>query len=122
MSAASQFFLPTILTEVAPDSRLCCEEIFGPVAPLIAFQSEKEVIKLANNTEFGLAAYFYTRDPARIWRVAEQLETGMVGINEGMISSEAAPFGGIKQSGMGREGSQRGIEDYLNIKYLCQGV
>ena len=121
LSAESQFFLPTVLTEVAPDSRLCREEIFGPVAPLIAFQSEKEVITLANNTEFGLAAYFYTRDPARIWRVAEQLETGMVGINEGIISSEVAPFGGVKQSGMGREGSQQGIEDYLNIKYLCQG-
>lgn len=121
LSATSTFFLPTILTDVAPDSRLCREEIFGPVAPLIAFQTEKEAISLANNTEFGLAAYFYTRDPARIWRVAEQLETGMVGINEGMISSAVAPFGGVKQSGMGREGSHYGLEDYLNIKYLCQG-
>jgi succinate-semialdehyde dehydrogenase/glutarate-semialdehyde dehydrogenase len=95
------------------------EETFGPVAPLIRFTSEKEVVRLCNETEFGLAAYFYTRDISRIWRVAEALEYGMVGINEGLISTEVAPFGGIKQSGLGREGSKYGIEDYLEIKYLC---
>lgn len=121
LSMDSQFYLPTVLTEVDPASRLCREEIFGPVAPLIKFHSEEKAIQLANDTEFGLAAYFYSRDPVRIWRVAEQLEAGMVGINEGIISSEVAPFGGVKQSGMGREGSRYGIEDYLNIKYLCQG-
>ncbi len=122
LSNESQIYLPTVLTDVAGDSRLCREEIFGPVAPLVVFHTEEEALALANDTEFGLAAYFYTRDPARIWRVAEQLEAGMVGINEGIISSEAAPFGGVKQSGMGREGSHYGIEDYLNIKYLCQGI
>lgn len=117
----SQFYLPTVLTRVAPESQLCKEEIFGPVAPLISFSSEQEVIGLANATQFGLAAYFYTQNPARIWRIAEQIECGMVAINEGILSSEVAPFGGVKQSGMGREGSSYGIDDYLNIKYLCQG-
>lgn len=97
------------------------EETFGPVAPLFRFDDEAEVIALANDTEFGLASYFYSRDMARIWRVAEALESGMVGINTGLISTEVAPFGGIKQSGLGREGSRHGVEDYLELKYLCIG-
>ena len=113
------FFQPTILTNVAAGSILLHEETFGPMAPLIRFSSEDEVVRLCNDTEFGLAAYFYTRDIGRIWRVAEALEYGMVGINEGLISTEVAPFGGIKQSGLGREGSKYGIEDYLEVKYLC---
>jgi succinate-semialdehyde dehydrogenase / glutarate-semialdehyde dehydrogenase len=113
------FFQPTILTNVALGSVLLDEETFGPVAPLIRFNSEEEVVKLCNDTEFGLAAYFYTRDIGRIWRVAEALEYGMVGINEGLISTEVAPFGGVKQSGLGREGSKYGIDDYLETKYLC---
>lgn len=121
MAPGSPFYLPTLLTDVPHDAQLSCEEIFGPVAALIIFEAEADVLSWANATEFGLAAYFYTRDPARIWRVAEQLECGMVGINDGVISNEMAPFGGIKQSGMGREGSRHGIDDYVNIKYLCQG-
>jgi succinate-semialdehyde dehydrogenase / glutarate-semialdehyde dehydrogenase len=113
------FFQPTILTNVAPGSVLLDEETFGPVAPLIRFNLEEEVVKLCNDTEFGLAAYFYTRDIGRIWRVAEALEYGMVGINEGLISTEVAPFGGVKQSGLGREGSKYGIDDYLETKYVC---
>ena len=97
------------------------EETFGPVAPLMKFETEEEVIRLANSTEFGLAAYFYSRDLARVWRVAEALETGMVGINEGLISTEVAPFGGVKESGIGREGSKYGLEEYLELKYLCIG-
>jgi succinate-semialdehyde dehydrogenase / glutarate-semialdehyde dehydrogenase len=112
------YFQPTILTNVAADSLLMNEETFGPVAPLIRFQEEDEVVRMCNDTEFGLAAYFYTRNINRIWRVAEALEYGMVGINDGLISTEVAPFGGIKQSGLGREGSKYGIEDYLEIKYL----
>ena len=96
-------------------------EIFGPVAPLIKFETEKEAISIANDTNVGLASYIYTRDIGRVWRVSEALEYGMVGINEGIISNEMAPFGGIKESGMGREGSKYGIEDYLEIKYLCMG-
>jgi succinate-semialdehyde dehydrogenase/glutarate-semialdehyde dehydrogenase len=113
------FFQPTILTNVAPGSILMTEETFGPVAPLVRFTTEEEVIALCNDTESGLAAYFYARDIGRIWRVAEALEFGMIGINEGLISTEVAPFGGVKQSGLGREGSKYGIEDYLEIKYLC---
>ena len=116
------YFQPTILTSVQPGSLLLEEETFGPVAPLIRFQTEAEAIALANDTESGLAAYFYTRDIGRIWRVAEALEYGMVGINEGLISTEVAPFGGVKQSGLGREGSRYGIEDYLEVKYLCFDV
>jgi succinate-semialdehyde dehydrogenase/glutarate-semialdehyde dehydrogenase len=97
------------------------EETFGPVAPLIRFTSEEDVIRMANDTEFGLASYFYTRDLGRAWRVGEALEYGIVGINEGIISTEVAPFGGVKQSGIGREGSKYGIEEYLEIKYLCMG-
>ena len=121
MAPGSPFYLPTLLTDVPHDVQLSCEEIFGPVAPLIIFDAEADALRWANATEFGLAGYFYTRDPARIWRVAEQLECGMVGINDGVISNEMAPFGGIKQSGLGREGSRYGIDDYVNIKYLCQG-
>ena len=97
------------------------EETFGPVAPLFKFTNEAEVVAMANDSEFGLAAYFYSRDLARVWRVAEALESGMVGINTGLISTEVAPFGGVKQSGLGREGSKYGTEDYLEIKYLCMG-
>jgi succinate-semialdehyde dehydrogenase/glutarate-semialdehyde dehydrogenase len=116
------FMAPTVLADVRPGMRVLREEIFGPVAPLVRFHDEQDVIRQANDTEFGLAAYFYTRDASRVWRVAEQLEYGMVGINTGMISNEVAPFGGVKQSGLGREGSRHGIEDYLEMKYVCQAV
>ncbi len=115
------FFEPTIIADVTNDMRVATEETFGPLAPLFRFKTDDEVIALANNTEFGLAAYFYSRDIGRIWRVAEGLETGMVGVNTGLISNEIAPFGGVKQSGLGREGSIYGIEDYLVIKYICMG-
>ena len=115
------FFEPTVLTGVTPDMALAREETFGPVAPLFRFETEAEAIELANATEFGLAAYFYGRDIGRVWRVAEALEYGIVGINTGLISTEVAPFGGVKESGIGREGSKYGIEDYLEIKYLCLG-
>ncbi len=113
------FFQPTVLADVTPAMRVAREETFGPVAPLFRFSSEAEAVAMANDTEFGLAAYFYSRDVARCWRVGEALEYGMVGVNTGLISNEVAPFGGIKQSGLGREGSKYGIEDYLEIKYLC---
>lgn len=116
------FFQPTILTGVTSDMRVAREETFGPVAPLFKFDTEEEVVELANATEFGLASYFYSRDLSKIMRVAEELEYGMVGINTGLISNEMAPFGGIKQSGQGREGSKYGIEDYLEIKYLCLSI
>ncbi|MBZ0146412.1 MAG: NAD-dependent succinate-semialdehyde dehydrogenase [Pseudorhodoplanes sp.] len=115
------FYEPTVLVGVTPDMLIFREETFGPVAPVFRFTSEEEAIRLANETEFGLAAYFYGRDIGRVWRVAEALEYGMVGINEGIISTEVAPFGGVKESGNGREGSKYGIEDYLKIKYLCMG-
>ncbi|MBK5144484.1 NAD-dependent succinate-semialdehyde dehydrogenase [Budviciaceae bacterium BWR-B9] len=115
------FFQPTVLTGVTENMLIANEETFGPVAPLIRFHTEEQAIQLANQTESGLAAYFYSRDIGRIVRVAEALECGMVGINEGAISNESAPFGGIKQSGLGREGSRHGIEDYMEIKYLCFG-
>ena len=120
-SEGSGFYQPTILTNVTNDMPIAANEIFGPVSPIIAFDSEDEVIEMANNTEYGLAAYFYSRDIGTIWRVAEGLEFGMVGINEGIISNTAAPFGGVKQSGNGREGSKYGLDDYLEIKYLCMG-
>lgn len=116
------FFEPTILTGVAPGMRLAREEIFGPVAPLFRFETEAEAVAMANATEYGLAAYFYSRDIGRVWRVAEQLEYGMIGINEGIISTEVAPFGGVKESGIGREGSRYGMDDFLEIKYLCLGL
>jgi succinate-semialdehyde dehydrogenase/glutarate-semialdehyde dehydrogenase len=115
------FFQPTILTNVKPDMMVAREEIFGPVAPLFRFDTEADAIRMANDTEFGLASYFYTRDVARCWRVAEALEYGMVGINTGLITTEVAPFGGVKESGMGREGSRHGILDYTEIKYTCFG-
>lgn len=115
------FYEPTILTDVTPQMRVAREEIFGPVAPLFRFHTEDEAIRMANDTEFGLAAYFYASHIARVWRVAERLEYGIVGINEGIISTEVAPFGGVKESGIGREGSKYGIEDYVEMKYLCMG-
>lgn len=115
------FFEPTVLINVTTDMQIANDETFGPVAPLMRFHTEQEAITLANQTESGLAAYFYSRDIGRIYRVAEALEAGMVGINEGLISNESAPFGGIKQSGLGREGSHYGIDDYLEVKYLCFG-
>ena len=115
------FVEPTVLSDVTPQMRVFREEIFGPVAPLVRFDTEDQAIALANATEVGLASYFYGRDIGRIWRVAEALEYGIVGINEGLISNEMAPFGGMKESGNGREGSKYGIEDYLEIKYLCLG-
>ncbi|MQW69068.1 succinate-semialdehyde dehydrogenase [Sinorhizobium medicae] len=116
------FFEPTVLTGVTVDMKIAHEETFGPVAPLFRFETEEEVVEMANNTEFGLASYFYATDLSKIFRVAEALEYGMVGINTGLISTEVAPFGGIKQSGQGREGSKYGIEDYLEIKYLCISI
>jgi len=115
------FYEPTILTNVNDQMRVFREEIFGPVAPLFKFSTEEEAIQMANDTEFGLASYFYSRDIGRIWRVGEALEYGIVGINEGIISNEMAPFGGVKESGSGREGSKYGIDDYVEIKYLCMG-
>jgi succinate-semialdehyde dehydrogenase/glutarate-semialdehyde dehydrogenase len=116
-----RFFEPTILTGVTPAMAIAHEETFGPVAPLFRFRTEAEAISLANDTEFGLAAYFYGRDIARVWRVAEVLEYGIVGVNTGLISTEVAPFGGVKESGLGREGSKYGMDEYLEIKYLCFG-
>ena len=115
------FVEPTVLTDVSDDMRVFREEIFGPVAPLLKFRTEDEAIAMANDTEFGLACYFYARDVGRIWRVGEALEYGIVGINEGIISNEMAPFGGVKESGQGREGSKYGLDDYLEIKYMCVG-
>jgi len=117
----TNFIEPTILTNVTDKMRVFREEIFGPVAPLFKFKTEEEAIKIANDTDFGLACYFYSRDIGRIWRVAEGLEFGIVGINEGIISNEMAPFGGVKESGQGREGSKYGLDDYLEIKYMCIG-
>ncbi len=115
------FFQPTVLADVTTDMVVTREETFGPVAPLFRFKTDGEAIKMANDTEFGLAAYFYSRDIGRVWRVAEALEYGIVGINEGIISTEIAPFGGVKESGIGREGSKYGIEEFLEVKYLCLG-
>jgi len=121
VEGAGHFYQPTVLTNVKEGMLILREETFGPVAPLVKFDTEEEAIRLANDTEFGLASYFYSRDISRVWRVAEALECGIVGINEGIISTEVAPFGGIKESGVGREGSKYGIDDYLEIKYLCFG-
>ncbi len=115
------FFEPTVLADVAPAMLVAREETFGPMAPLFRFSSEDQAIRYANDTEYGLAAYFYTRDLARSWRVAEALEYGIVGLNTGLISTEVAPFGGVKESGLGREGSKYGIDEFLEIKYLCVG-
>ena len=115
------FVEPTVLTDVHDDMRVFREEIFGPVAPIFKFKTEEEAISMANDTEFGLACYFFSRDVGRIWRVGEGLEYGIVGINEGIVSNEMAPFGGVKESGQGREGSKYGLDDYLEIKYMCMG-
>ncbi|MEF0941600.1 NAD-dependent succinate-semialdehyde dehydrogenase [Rhizobium sp. BR 362] len=116
------FFQPTVLTGVTSEMKVAREETFGPVAPIFKFETEEDVVQMANNTEFGLASYFYSKDVSKIFRVAEALEYGMVGINTGLISTEVAPFGGIKQSGQGREGSKYGIDDYVEVKYLCLGI
>jgi len=116
-----QYFQPTVLADVTTQMKVTHEETFGPVAPLYRFKTEEELLKLANDTEYGLAAYFYSRDIGRIWRVAEGIESGIVGINVGIISTEVAPFGGVKESGIGREGSKYGIEEFLEVKYLCLG-
>lgn len=121
-SLGGRFFEPTVLVDVNTSMKVTKEETFGPVAPLFRFKTEEEAIAMANDTEFGLASYFYARDIGRIWRVAEGIESGMVGINTGLISNEVAPFGGVKQSGIGREGSKYGIEEYLEVKYLCMGI
>ena len=121
-SLGGRFFEPTVLANVAPTSLMAKEETFGPVAPLFRFKTDEEAIAMANDTEFGLAAYFYGRDIRRVWRAAEGLESGIVGVNTGLISTEVAPFGGVKESGLGREGSKYGIEEYLEIKYLCFGI
>ena len=115
------FYTPTILTDVTNDMACASEEIFGPVAPLYRFKDEADVIAQANDTPYGLAAYFYARDIGRVYRVAEALEYGIVGINEGIISTEVAPFGGVKESGLGREGGKYGIEEFVEVKYLCIG-
>ncbi|EOH6316415.1 NAD-dependent succinate-semialdehyde dehydrogenase, partial [Burkholderia cenocepacia] len=117
----ANYYAPTVLADATADMQLTCEETFGPVAALFRFESEDEAVDAANDTPFGLAAYFYTQDVRRIARVSARLETGIVGINEGALASEAAPFGGVKESGYGREGSRYGLDDYLSIKYLCQG-
>ena len=110
-----------MLADVTPAMKVTREETFGPVAPLYRFKTEQELLELANDTEYGLAAYFYSRDIGRIWRVAEGIESGIVGINVGIISTEVAPFGGVKESGIGREGSKYGMEEFLEVKYLCLG-
>jgi succinate-semialdehyde dehydrogenase / glutarate-semialdehyde dehydrogenase len=116
------WFEPTVVANVTPAMKLCREETFGPLAGVVRFTDEAEAIALANDSEFGLAAYFYSRDLSRVWRVAEALEAGIVGINTGLISTEVAPFGGVKQSGLGREGSRHGLDDYMELKYLCMGI
>jgi succinate-semialdehyde dehydrogenase / glutarate-semialdehyde dehydrogenase len=116
------FFEPTVLANVTSDMKVAREETFGPLAPLFRFKTEEEVIGMVNDTEFGLASYFYSRDIGRVWRIAEAIETGMVGVNTGLISNEIAPFGGVKQSGLGREGSKYGMDDYLVIKYICMAL
>ena len=120
-SLGGLFYEPTVLSNVTPDMLIMREETFGPVAAVVKFKTEEEAIAAANDTDFGLASYFYSRDIGRVWRVAEQLEYGMVGINTGLISNEVAPFGGVKQSGLGREGSVYGMDEYLELKYLCMG-
>ncbi len=115
------FYEPTVLTNVTPEMKIFSEETFGPVAPLLRFHDDAEVVRLANDTEFGLASYFYSRDIGRAWRIAEQLEAGMVGVNTGLITTQVAPFGGVKESGLGREGSKYGIDEYVEVKYICFG-
>lgn len=122
VDANANFFAPTILTDVNKDMRVASEEIFAPIAPIFKFETDEEAIALANNTEYGLAGYFYSRDIGRVWRIAEALEVGMVGVNTGMLTTEVAPFGGVKESGMGREGSKYGIEEYVETKYICLDI
>jgi len=118
----SSFFEPTIVADATDDMRVAKEETFGPLAPIFKFDSEEEVVCKANDTEFGLAAYFYTKDLGRTWRIGEKLEYGLVGINTGLVSNPVAPFGGVKESGNGREGSKYGLDDYLEIKYMCMSI
>ena len=118
-NAGKQFYKPTVMTNVNNQMKIFYEETFGPVAPLIKFSNDQEVIEMANDTNYGLAGYFFSRDIGRIWRVAEALEYGMIGVNAGVISTEVAPFGGIKESGIGREGAAEGLDEYLEIKYIC---
>ena len=120
-SLGHNFFEPTVLADVTPAMKIAREETFGPIAPLFRFRDEAEALAMANDSPFGLAAYFYARDIGRIWRIAAGLQAGMVGINEGIISTEVAPFGGVKESGFGREGARQGLDEYLNLKYLCMG-
>ena len=115
------FYRPTVITGVPSDAAMASEETFGPVAAVARFRAEEEAVRMANDTPYGLAAYFYSRDMGRIWRVSEALEYGILGINTGFISTEVAPFGGVKESGIGREGSKYGIDEWLEIKYLCMG-
>ncbi|MBT6643537.1 MAG: aldehyde dehydrogenase family protein, partial [Planctomycetaceae bacterium] len=115
------FYPPTVLTSVNSDMRLAHEEIFGPVAPIFKFDDESDVVRLANDTDFGLASYFYSNDISRCFRIAEAIECGMIGINTGMLSTAAAPFGGVKSSGVGREGGRYGLEEYQELKYICLG-
>ena len=122
VEAGKNFFEPTILTDVNNDMRIADEEIFGPIAPVFKFETDEEGITLANRTEYGLAGYFYSRDIGRVWRIAEALEVGMVGVNTGMLTTELAPFGGVKESGLGREGSKYGIEEYVETKYICLDI
>ena len=121
LPGAGSFFAPTILSDVPADAVINSEETFGPIAALTKFETEEEVIKLANDTPFGLAGYFFSRDIGRVWRVAEALEVGMVGTNTGLISQAVIPFGGVKESGLGREGSKYGVEEYMNIKFIAFG-
>jgi succinate-semialdehyde dehydrogenase/glutarate-semialdehyde dehydrogenase len=120
-AAGKRFFTPTVLTGVSQDMQIAQSEIFGPIAPVIRFTDEAEAIRIANDTPFGLAAYFYARDVGRVWRVMAGLEYGMVAVNEGVLSTETAPFGGIKESGLGREGSRHGLDEYLELKYALIG-
>ena len=122
MQGPGHFLPPTILTDVTQDMLVATDETFGPLAPLFRFEDEDEVIAMANDTIFGLASYFYARDLSRVTRVAEALEYGIVGVNTGIISTEVAPFGGVKQSGLGREGSHHGIDEFLEMKYICMSV
>src|SRR5690606_32802232 len=116
------FVHPVLITDVSTEMQVCHEETFGPLAAVMAFDTEEEAIRIANDTPYGLAAYFYSRDIHRCWRVADALEAGMVGVNEGAISNPMAPFGGVKASGLGREGSRHGLEEYTELKYICMGT
>ena len=116
------FFEPTVIANVTQDMAVASEETFGPLAPVIRFETEEEAIRMANDTEFGLASYFYSTNLSRVWRVAEAIESGMVCVNSGLLSTEVAPFGGVKQSGLGREGSKYGIDEYVELKYLCISI